>query len=201
MTGEATPVSIRYLWVLRHGQATDGGSSGGGDRARTLTQRGRSDATTLGRRLHAGTGAFGLVGVPVPETIVCSAATRTVQTAESVRQAMGGGPAIDAYRSLYGAGTATVLGVLREVDDGIRSLLLVGHSPTVHQLVWELVSPPAGADPIEDVDGDDRSVVRSFGFPTCGMAVVALDVRSWAECAGGGPPPGRGGGGPPPGGC
>jgi phosphohistidine phosphatase len=172
---------MKYLWLLRHGKAV--ADAPGGDRERPLAARGRSDATTLGRRLDAGQGVFGLDKVPVPQVIVCSSAVRTRQTAELVNGAMADRLPLDAFRSLYGASTATTLRVVRELDDEVDSALVVGHNPTMYQLAWELVAPIPGEEVDDEVEGDDRSVLRAHGFPTCALAVVALEVSSWEAAA------------------
>ena len=129
MTPPSEPAgTIRYLWVLRHGKAARNAPAGGGDKERPLTARGRRDATALGHRLAAGVGVFGLRGVPVPEVALCSSAVRTRQTADLVLEAMGGDVRLEALHSLYGANPDTVLGYVRELDDGFTSALLVGHN-------------------------------------------------------------------------
>ena len=168
---------MKHLWLLRHGKAAQDAPGGAGDRERPLTERGRRDATALGRRLAAGTGVFGLE-VPVPETALCSSAVRTGQTVELVNRAMGDGLPVELFRSLYGASTETVLRYVRELDDRVRSALVVGHNPTMYQLAWELVGPD---DADDDGGTDDRSVLRGHGFPTCALAVVDLRVDSWEE--------------------
>jgi len=153
--------NARWLWLLRHGKAADHAAGGGPDRQRPLVARGKRDAGALGRRLAAGQGVLGLEGVPVPELIVC-------------------------YASLYGATTDTALRYVREIDDGLRSALLVGHNPTMYQLAWELVAPvdDSGEEADEfDATASDRATLRTHGFPTCALAVVRLQVTSWEEAA------------------
>ncbi|MGO9027032.1 MAG: SixA phosphatase family protein [Acidimicrobiales bacterium] len=176
---------MKYLWLLRHAKAASDPPRGGGDMERPLTARGRRDATALGRRLGAGEGVFGLRQVALPEVALCSAAVRTRQTAELVNRAMGDRLPLDAFRSLYGATTETTLRVIQEIDDDVRSALMVGHNPTIYRLVWELVSPVPGSDVEEEIEGDDRSLLRAHGFPTCALAVVALEVETWQACADG----------------
>jgi phosphohistidine phosphatase len=175
---------VRHLWILRHGKAAADAPAGGGDAQRPLVARGRADATRLGRRLAAGTGAFGLVDVPVPAIALCSAAARTRETADLVLGAMDAGLRLESYRSLYGASTGTVLGYVRELDDAVASALVVGHNPAMFQLAWELVGPvPGVADDAPDGDDPDgdRAVLRSHGFPTCALAVVTLTVDRWED--------------------
>ncbi len=83
-----------------------------------------------------------------------------------------------AYRSLYGAGPATVLDYVHGIQEGVGAALVVGHNPTMFELVWELL-PGFGAD--DDEPGSDRAVLEVHGFPTCAMAVLALRAPSWAR--------------------
>ncbi len=130
---------VRHLWILRHAKAASDAPWGGSDRERPLTARGRRDATALGRRLASDTPLPGLEGVRKPDLAICSAAVRTRQTADLVIEAMGGRIPLDSYRSLYDADIDTVLRYLREVDEGVKSTLLVGHNPTMFRVVLELV--------------------------------------------------------------
>ena len=120
---------------------------------------------------------LGLGGVRPPELAVCSAAVRTRQTADLVAEAMGGRLPVDAYQALYGADPDLVLRYVREIDEGVRSALLVGHNPTVFEVVWQLLAVPADSgDPTTD-----RAVLEANGFPTCALAVVALEVGAWED--------------------
>ena len=176
------PGTIKYLWLLRHGKAAPNGLQGGGDKERPLTRRGRRDATAFGHRLAAGRGVFGLHDVPLPDVAICSAASRTRETADLVLVAMGKEIPLESFHSLYGAGPATVLHYIRELDDSRESALVVGHNPTMYQLAWELL-PRADIES----DGDDagtgggRSTLQSHGFPTCALAVLRLEVASWGD--------------------
>lgn len=168
---------VRHLWVLRHGKAASDAPWGGTDRDRPLTGRGRRDASALGRRLTGGPPVLGLDGVPPPSLVICSAAVRTRQTADLVVEGMGGQVPLDAYRSLYEAGTPTVLQYLREVDEAVEGVLLVGHNPTMYQLVWELLADHDD----DDRPGPDRDALELHGFPTCALAVVTLAVDGWED--------------------
>jgi phosphohistidine phosphatase len=107
---------------------------------------------------------------------ICSAAVRTRQTADLVAKAMGGRLPVDTYRSLYEAGTEVALRYVGEIDNGVRSALVVGHNPTVYQVAFELVGN--GDD---DGSVEDRATLESHGFPTCALAVLSLDVRAWED--------------------
>ncbi len=71
---------------------------------------------------------------------MCSAAVRTRQTADLVVEAMGGGLPVSSYRSLYSAELDLVLQYVREIDEGARSALLVGHNPTMFEVAWRLLA-------------------------------------------------------------
>jgi phosphohistidine phosphatase len=188
-------VPVRYLWVVRHGKAASDAPWGGTDRERPLTARGRRDATALGRRLTEEPPILGLEGVPAPDMAICSAAVRTRQTADLIVKAAGDRLPLDAYRSLYEADTDVVLQYLREIDEGVISLLLVGHNPTMFDLAWQLLGDPGdGAEGGGAGDGaglgdltpnaggrDDRSILEAHGFPTCAVAVLKLDITAWED--------------------
>jgi phosphohistidine phosphatase len=174
---------VRHLWILRHAKASADAPGGGSDQDRPLADRGRRDATALGRRLAAGEGVFGLDGVPVPETVLASAAVRTRQTAELVNRGLDDRLPVELYRSLYGATAETALRYVGEIDDGVGSALLVGHNPTMYQLTFDLVGPVPGAGDPGTGEARDRDRLRTHGFPTCALAVVTLEVDSWSEVA------------------
>ena len=178
MTSSPSP-RARYLWLLRHGKAVSDAPWGGGDRDRPLTGRGRRDATALGTRLAGGDPVLGLTGVPRPQLVICSAAVRTRQTAGLVVGAGGDRLALDSLDALYGADTDVVLRYVREVDEGIGSVLVVGHNPTIYQLAWELLGDG------RDGRARDRARLESNGFPTCALAVLALAAPSWEDAVDG----------------
>jgi phosphohistidine phosphatase len=170
--------AVRYLWLLRHGKAASDAPWGGSDKERPLTARGRRDAAALGQRILKEQPVLGLSGVVAPVLAICSAAVRTRQTAELVVKAMGSRIPIDSYRSLYEADTEVVLQYVREIDESVKSVLVVGHNPTIYQLVWELLG---GTD--EGGGTSDRATLEAHGFPTCSLAVVTLHVAAWEDAA------------------
>jgi phosphohistidine phosphatase len=170
----------RYLWVLRHGKAASDAPWGGSDRDRPLTARGRRDSTALGKRMAGERPVLGLPDALPPQLAICSSATRTRQTARLIVKGFSDRLPLDSYRSLYGADTDVVLGYIREVDDGVKSVLVVGHNPTMYELVWELL---AGED--EEREGAGRAALEAHRFPTCALAVLRLHVDAWKDVASG----------------
>ena len=164
---------VRHLWILRHAKAAPEPTWGGSDRERPLTERGRRDATALGRRMAGEVPPLGVAGLVAPELAVCSGAVRTLETADLVLAAREERVPLDAYASLYQATPDTVLTYLREVDEHAGSALVVGHNPTMYLLAWDLL-----------VDGSgDRDTLEAGGFPTCGLAVLTLHVGGWEDVA------------------
>ena len=167
------PTDVRHLWILRHAKAAPEPTWGGLDRDRPLTERGRGDAAALGRRLAGEQPPLGLDGVVAPQLALCSSATRTRETAELVLGAAEDRVPLDAYASLYQATPDTVLTYLREVDEHARSVLVVGHNPTMYLLAWDLLP-----------DGwPDRDTLEAGGFATCALAVVAVHGTGWEDIA------------------
>lgn len=149
----------RRLLLLRHAKAVAPrpGAPDASDHARALSERGRLDASALGRLLRdqALTPALALV----------SSALRTRQTFELL--GLGSGP--DAPHptlsdALYLADPETLLDVLREQDPGLASIMLVGHNPGMHELAVRLA---------------EGNPVLAQGFPTCTLAVFAIE-GDWA---------------------
>jgi phosphohistidine phosphatase len=185
--------SVKYLWLLRHAKATPHGRRGGSDYDRPLTTRGRRDADALGNRLAAGMGVFGLDGIALPQVALSSSAARTSETATLVAEGMAASLPIDSYRSLYQAGTETILQYVREIDDDVVSAMVVGHNPTIYRLAWELLPGDAGGGTGDGGGGsgsdggssgsgpDGREQLKDHGFPTCTVAVIILPVASWSE--------------------
>jgi len=115
--------------------------------------------------------------VPPPQLVICSSAVRTRQTAALVVQAMGQDLPIDSFDALYGAQPDLVLQYVREVDEEVASVLVVGHNPTVYQLAWQLLVERQA----DGGDGDDRARLEAQGFPTCALALLRLEVASWED--------------------
>jgi len=152
------------VWVLRHAKAAQGPA----DHARPLTDRGRRQAADLHRYLAAGDSP-----VPVPGTVLCSSARRAVQTAELVTAGVDPPPVLVVERALYEADADDVLDRLRRLPDDAAGVMVVGHNPTLHHVVFDLLD-----------EGDTAGRQRlDAGFPTAALAVVGLPDVSWSRTA------------------
>ncbi|NHC14102.1 SixA phosphatase family protein [Motilibacter deserti] len=122
------------LVVVRHAKADSPIATD--DFARPLLPRGREDAKAAGRWLHETVGKPGL--------IVTSPARRTAETVEGLIAVHGDDvPSIVYEESLYEASLGDMLRLVRGLDDDADLTFVVGHNPSVSELVSELTGQPA----------------------------------------------------------
>jgi phosphohistidine phosphatase len=157
----------RQLWVLRHAKAA---SHREDDHERPLTGRGRRQCAELAAHLAESGGVEAL-----PRLVLSSSAVRARQTAELVLGALGDEADLRVEPSLYRADPEGILEDLRLVDDGLPSVMVVAHNPTLEELVWLLV----------EGDDDGRRQLH-HGLSTCALAVVGLELSSWKSLRPGG---------------
>ena len=126
----AAPTDRRELLILRHAKSawdTDAPA----DFDRPLAPRGCDAASRMGRYLAE-------AGLP-PDAVVCSSATRAVQTVHRVARA--GGFSLRTARfegAIYEAGLPALLGVLGGCLPGARRTMIVGHNPGLEDLLHHL---------------------------------------------------------------
>ena len=157
------PNTDRRLVLLRHAQAEPSG--GGSDEVRALSGRGRRQCASVAARLVAS----GLL----PELVLVSAAVRTRQTWEAVGAGLGDVPDAEVVVSdeMYQARVTDVVNLVAEVDDRVRTILVVGHEPAMSAVAAFL----AGA-------GDPAHLAQVHtGLSTGSFAV--LDAGAWATAA------------------
>jgi phosphohistidine phosphatase len=150
----------RLLVVMRHAKAEQLGPT---DLERELSQRGREDSAAAGRWLAE--------QPIVPDHALVSAAVRTQQTWESLAEAAGWSlePTFD--RGLYAAGPDTAFDLMREAPDEARTLLVIGHNPTI-AVVAQL---------LDDGEGDEEAGQRMMaGYPTSALSVFEYDGE-WSD--------------------
>jgi phosphohistidine phosphatase len=155
----------RRLVLLRHAKA-EPSSGSTPDFDRPLALNGRRQASRVGMALTAA----GLV----PELVLVSSALRTRQTWELARGHLGGHPKVPAqvHDELYAASVSDVLDLVRAVDPGIKTLLVVGHEPTM----------AATAAYVADKSSDDAALAQvRVGVPTATFSVLNATKQPWSE--------------------
>jgi phosphohistidine phosphatase len=132
------------------------------DHARPLAERGRRDATAVGRVL-----AERRIR---PDLVLCSSAERTRQTWRRAERAGARAAEVRYEDRVYDASSYELLRLMHSVPSEVRSLMLIGHAPGLPELAERLC--------VESVSGPARRM--RLKFPTSGLAVFAVTV-SWAE--------------------
>jgi phosphohistidine phosphatase len=135
-----------------------------GDHDRPLNPRGRQAAHRLAHHFRS----RGLR----PELVLCSTATRAVQTLAPISEAMRLDDRTRVEPGLYGATAAEILARVRLVDGSVGSVLVVAHNPGLQDLAFEL----AGADP----DLPSRLAEK---FPTGALAEIRCGGDGWSDLA------------------
>jgi len=155
---------MKVLAILRHAKAAPD-LPGGNDFDRPLDERGREDARRLGQELKRRGKRFDLV--------LASAAVRVRETVEELGAGYGEQLPVRFEPELYGATASTLLQLIRAIPDEFRAPLVVGHNPTLQQIVLDLT----------DSDPQGRRAEVAAGFPTAALAFIALPAHHWREVA------------------
>jgi len=150
------------LMLLRHSKA-ERAQGGERDHERRLAERGRSDAPVLGAYMEK----HGYR----PDAVIVSTAKRTRETWGLVASELGGKPKIDFEERIYESMPEDILQVVQETGKRIRTLLIVGHNPSLHELAIELIATG-------DIEARQR---LQEGFPTSALAVIEFALESWAR--------------------
>jgi len=152
---------MRRLILLRHAK-TERAEAGERDRDRKLTKRGRADAPLIGTYMAR----HGLI----PELAVVSPAQRTQETWALLAPALGKVPRVVNDERIYNAGAEILIAVIGETR-AARSLLVVGHNPSLHDVAVQLIA--AGNVEIREQLAEK--------LPTSSLVVIDLPFDDWAK--------------------
>ena len=106
-----------------------------------------------------------------PDCILCSDATRTLETLECIARSLPDDPPRTFDKKLYLAESATLLQSLRKLDDTYQRILLVGHNPGCQDLARSLVKDRNA----------ELAITMRHKFPTAGLAVLDFDINQWSD--------------------
>ena len=161
---------MRQLLLLRHAKSSwdDPGLS---DHARPLNARGRRSASAMAAAMRE----LGLQ----PDLVIVSSARRTLQTLEALTP-FDDHALVEPMDALYLAPVSLLLEGVRKVPETVRSLLVIGHNPGLHEfglaLAGEAAKPgaPGAAGRLAE------------GFPTAALAefTIAAPWRAVSEGSG-----------------
>jgi len=144
---------MKTVLVMRHAKS-DWGNPDLADFDRPLNTRGERDAPRMGTLLKEEDRR--------PDMIMASAARRAQQTAEAVAAAIEYPGQIEARAALYGSGAVSYLEAIRGLPDEVGRVLVVGHNPSVEELVGVLTG-------------------TAVTMPTATVVQVDLPIRRWRE--------------------
>ena len=144
---------MKTLLVLRHAKSS-WDEPGADDHARPLNSRGERDAPRMGRLLRDERLA--------PDLILSSDAARARQTAEAVAEAAAFDGTILLEPRLYHASPADIISVVRETDEDVATILIVGHNPGFEELLARITG-------------------RRDDFPTAALARITLPIERWQD--------------------
>jgi phosphohistidine phosphatase len=150
------------LMLLRHAKA-EKAEGGMGDRQRRLTDRGRSDAAMIGAYLacHA----------LEPDLAIVSPAERTRETWEGVAAELAAVPPVAYEERLYNAGAQAILALVNAAPTAVRTLLVIGHNPGLHEAARLLIASG-------DVEARER---LNEALPTSGLVVIDFAGEDWRK--------------------
>jgi phosphohistidine phosphatase len=146
---------MKYLYVMRHGDAEvcnfdlddfdRGLSESGSKKVREVAERFAQEAESI-------------------ELLVSSTAKRAFDTAKL--WVLHSGMVAQAIRTdskIYRAKSADLLKLIASIDEGVDTLMLIGHNPGITDLVSDLVGG------------------RTISIPTSGVVRLLLPVANWFE--------------------
>ncbi len=151
----------RRLVLLRHAKAEPAGA--GPDHGRPLALRGREQAAEVGLTLTSS----GLV----PDVVLCSSALRTRQTWDLVAGRLAAAPSVTFDDALYELTVRELLARVRDLPVAVRTVLVVGHEPTMGAASAFFAGPGSDAGAV--------SLVR-VGLPTGGYGLLEADA-AWSD--------------------
>jgi phosphohistidine phosphatase len=154
---------MRQLLLLRHAKSGWDDATMP-DQDRPLNPRGRRSAGIMRQAMRD----LGLA----PDVVLVSTARRTMETLE-VLEPWDETPLVEPMDSLYLANPMQLLAALHGVAETVRSVLLIGHNPGLHDLALSLAGPRAVNS------GGENEAALAAGFPTGALAEFVVAGSWW----------------------
>lgn len=131
---------------------------------RPLNKRGEKAARLIGQYMKQHDMRF--------DCLIASPAVRVIETLDHVADGYGEHLEPVWERRIYLASSATLMDVLRDRDDDVQNVLMVGHNPGMEDMVLDLV--PEGKD-----DALRDQIYEKY--PTAAIAQIEIDIGSWKD--------------------
>jgi phosphohistidine phosphatase len=160
---------MRQLLLLRHAKSAHDDAVLS-DHARPLDGAGLKAASAMRRAMRE----LGLA----PDLVLVSSARRTQETLEAL-EPWDETPLVETMDGLYLATAPQILTILRGAAETVRSVMVVGHNPGIHDVALTLTGPHAMSS--------NRHITRSLadGFPAGALAELTV-ASHWRDLAAGG---------------
>jgi phosphohistidine phosphatase len=151
-----TPAAMqRHLLIMRHAQAEEI-QRDQSDVNRELTPKGQHDALQMASYLFD--------QKILPDAIYCSMAARTRKTASLVSDVFKlNNDVLFIEEDLYNSSIRTYLSSVLKLSNDYKTIMLVGHNPTVSYLSEYL------------------SNAEIIAVPTAGVCVIRFDLENWSD--------------------
>lgn len=149
------------LILTRHAKS-DWSDSGQPDHDRPLNHHGKDEAAALGAWLKS--------RGYLPDQIIVSDASRTVETADLVQKALGTTPPRSTRAQLYQSDADRLLAELNHAEG--KTIMLVAHNPGIQHFAHDLI-------------GDTSLHPRLNSYPTACTAVIDFTEDTWADVTAG----------------
>ncbi len=146
---------MKQLTLIRHAKSS-WDDPDADDFGRTLSKRGRQDATRIGKWLEDKKVA--------PDILWCSTATRARATLKRLRKEWTVDDLRIRYRrDLYSMDAIKLINKLATLHPGVRELAIIGHNPCLEDLYNLLAKEPC-----------DK-------FATAAVARIKIDIEAWED--------------------
>jgi phosphohistidine phosphatase len=151
---------MKRLFLLRHAKSS-WNDPAVPDHDRPLAPRGLRASTILARHLQAERIS--------PDLILCSSSRRTRQTLDGIANSIGHAE-VRIEHELYAASHAELMTGLRDLNEGVGSVMLIGHDPAIQEVALELAREGPGVDRMRRK------------FPTAALATLTFS-GAWRDLA------------------
>lgn len=148
---------MKRLILIRHAKSS-WSEPFGADHDRSLNDRGRDSCPRIGGWLRD-------KGY-VPDHILCSTATRCVETCDLVKQTTGWTAEPEYTKAIFHAGTAQLSELIYKSNSDV--LAVFGHNPGIGSLAEELSSGPTPEHP------------KFFQYPAGAVTIIDFEIDDWA---------------------
>jgi phosphohistidine phosphatase len=152
---------MHQLLLLRHAKSSWDDAKLA-DLDRPLNKRGRRAAGAMRKAMQD----LGLT----PDVVLVSPSRRTQETLAAL-EPWDDTPLVEQMDTLYLATVSHMLAILREVNETVRSVMLIGHNPGMHELAVLLAGASAASEATRRV---------AAGFPTGALAEFSVATQ-WQQ--------------------